>query len=105
NRNSHGLEVAFIRRVHRRVEILAVARHLETVRHEGDAVKVVLSKRNVLGESLARNSGRYPYAFGQQLVELLRLSCAVLHQTRIEADHQQMIFREAGALSQVMLET
>ena len=38
-----------------------------------------------------------PHTFGQQLIELLRLSRVVLHQTRIEPGHQQMVFRESGA--------
>src|SRR5260370_852164 len=80
NRNPHRLEVSFINRVHHRIKILAIPRHLKPVRYKGDAVKVVCPEGNVLGESLARNSGRYPYAFGQQLIELLRLSCVVLHQ-------------------------
>src|SRR6266851_1111942 len=58
NWNPHGFEVSFIHRVHRRTKILAIARHLKTFRHEGHAVKVVCPERNVLGESLTRNSGR-----------------------------------------------
>ena len=84
NRNPHRLEVSFINRVHRRIKTLAIPRHLETFRHEGDAFKVVYAEGNVLGKSLALNSGGYPYAFGQQLIELPRLSCVVLHQTRVE---------------------
>ena len=105
NRNPHRLEVSFIHRIHSRTKILAIARHLKTIRHEGDAVKAFCSERNILGESLAVNSRRLPYAFGQQLIELLGLSCVVLHQTRIEAGHQEMVFGEAGSLKQGMLET
>src|SRR4029077_3790846 len=49
NRNARRLEVHLINGLHGRVEILAIARHLEPVRHESHAVKSILSKRNILG--------------------------------------------------------
>ncbi len=74
------------------------------VGNEGESVKVVCTERNILRESDALNSGYLPYTFGQQFVELLRLRCVVLNQTRIEAGHQQMIFSETGVIEQASLE-
>src|SRR6266404_5541670 len=105
NRNPQRLEVSFVNRIHRRIKILAIGRHLKTVRHEGNAVKALQCERRVLHESRALNSLHRPHTFGQQLVALLRLSCVVLHQSRIEAGHQQTIFRETDSLQQAMLET
>src|SRR6202011_5723173 len=72
NRNPHGLEVSFINRIHRRIKILSFARHLKSVRHEGDAVKVVGSERNVLGETPPLNSGMAMHTLGRWPIELLR---------------------------------
>ena len=103
DRNPHRLEVSLVHRVHHRTEIGAIRRHLETVRHEGHAVKVGLPQWHVLRQSHALHSGSSPHPFGQHLVELLRLRGVVLNEPRIETGHQQMIFREIAILHQVVL--
>ena len=87
NRNSHRAEIVFINRIHRRVESFLITQHLKTVWDESNGVKAVLSEWYVLGESFTLHSWSFAHAFGQQPVELLRLSWTVLHQTWIEAGH------------------
>ena len=105
NRYSHRREESFVDGVERRREVLAIARHHETVRHESDAAEVAQSEGRVLREAGALNAGHCPRSVGQQLVELLCLRGVVLHQARIEPRHQQMIFREPGCLQHAIVET
>ena len=105
NRDGHGVEIPFVDCVHGRTEILAVARQLQAIGDEGQAVEMIGPERDVLHQGVALHSGSFTQAFGQQFVELPRLSWVVLHQARIESRHQQMILLEIGSDLQVALET
>ena len=57
DRYAQRLEKPFVYGIHRRSEVLAISRHLKTVRHEGDGVKAVQPQRRILRESRALDSG------------------------------------------------
>src|SRR5437763_1696811 len=94
-----------IDRVHRRREVFAIARHLKTLGHECETVKIRQAEWKILCQSRAADSGCCAGAFHQSFIELLRLRGVVLHQPRVEPDHQQMILCESGALQYAVLET
>src|SRR5262249_31879832 len=96
NRNAHCVEVRLINGIHCRSKVHAIARHLKTVRHEGDVFEFVQSEGRVLRKSRALNSRRQSHTLDQEFIELLRLSCVVLDETRVESCQQEMIFRESG---------
>ena len=103
DRDPHRLEVTLVDGVHRRSKALAVARHLERLRHEGHAVELAQAARRILRVSRAHDSGSLSRALGEPFVESRGLRRVVLHEARVEPHHQDVIGRVAGPIPDAVL--